>query len=136
MEFVYERRATSEDEGDDWLYVDPRTRTQHRVEIDVVPDKARRIRIQHLDRDMRGKAEWVPIARVKVPWRLREQYESTRAVWEAAEQHRPPTSHHDAALVLLDRYVDERVTELYWNGILQVQDIAELSAVTGISELI
>lgn len=134
---AYERRVTAKDEGTDWLYVDPASKSTHRVEIDVVPDKARRVRIQHLDRDMRGKAEWVPIARVKVPWGLREQYESTRARWKAAERHRPPTSHHDTALILLDRYVDERVAELLSSGvsgILEVHDLAELSAETGISE--
>ena len=79
MDFTptYERRVTAEDEGSDWLYVDPRNRSRHRVEIDVVPDRAQKIRIQHLDRDMRGRSEWVPIGRAKVPWELRDAYLAT-----------------------------------------------------------
>lgn len=83
MDFTptYERRVTAKDEGSDWLYVDPTDRSRHRVKIDVVPDRAQKIRIQHLDRDMRGRSEWVPIGRAKVPWELRDAYEATEEMW-------------------------------------------------------
>lgn len=135
MEFLYERRVTSEDEGTDWLYVDPVKKTSHRVEIDAVPDRAHRIRVQHLDRDMGGKAEWVPIARAKVPWALREDYEATLRMWGAAEKHCPPSSQGDVALMLLDTYLDPSVAEIYYTGvegILVIPDVAELAQITGI----
>lgn len=135
MDFVptYERRVTASDEGSDWLYVDPKQRTHHRVEIDVVPDRAQKIRIQHLDRDMRGKSEWVPVARAKVPWELREAYLSTVAMWDAASQHRPPTAHSDVAIHVLGTYLNERVAEIYGNGatgVLEIRDIAALARIT------
>ncbi|WP_091226831.1 hypothetical protein [Microbacterium sp. 3J1] len=126
---VHERRVTSADEGTDWLYVDPKDGSQHRVEIDVVPDKAHKIRVQHLDRDMRGKSEWVPIGRAKVPWELRDAYQATVDLWRAAEQHRPPTSHGEAAVLLFDSLVHPGVAEIYYNGaagILVVRNVDEL----------
>lgn len=139
MEFkpTYERRVTAADEGTDWLYIDPANHARHQVEIDSVPDKAHKIRIQHLDRHMRGKSEWVPVARAKVPWALREAYEATLSMWRAAEQHRPPSGHRDVALLLLDTYLNQSVAEIYYTGvegILVVHDVAELATVTGISQ--
>lgn len=139
MEFTpsYERRVTAADEGTVWLYVDPSSHARHRVEIDSVPDKAHRIRIQHLDRDMGGKAEWVPIRRAKVPWQLREDYEATVGLWRAAEQHRPPSGHRDVALLLIDTYLDANVAEIYYagvEGILVIYDLAELASISGLSE--
>lgn len=139
MEFTptYERRVTAGDEGTDWLYIDPANHARHRVEIGVVPDKAHKIRVQHLDRDMRGKAEWVPIARAKVPWLLREDYEATLAVWAAAERHSPPSGRRDVALLLTAAYLDVSVADIYYNGvagILVVYDVAELARLTKLSE--
>lgn len=139
MDFVptYERRVTASDEGSDWLYIDPKQRAHRRVEIDVVPDKAQKIRIQHLDRDMRGKSEWVPVARAKVPWELREAYLSTMAMWEMASQHHPPTAHSDMAIQMVGTYLDDSVAEIYGNGaagILEIRDIATLSRITKMPE--
>lgn len=137
MALTYERRVTPEDEGTDWLYVDPTRRSSHRVEIDVVPEKAHRIRIQHLDRDMRGKSEWVPIARAKVPWELRDDYLATMETWRRAEQHRPPSGHRDVAVILLETYLHPSVAEIYYTGvegILIVRDLNELARLTEIPE--
>lgn len=137
MGLTYERRVTPEDEHTDWLYVDPTTKSSHRVEIDVVPEKAQRIRIQHLDRDMRGKLEWVPIARAKVPWELRDDYERMLETWRRAEQHRPPTGHREAAVLLLERYLHPSVAEIYYTGVegvLIVRDVSELARLTELPE--
>lgn len=137
MALTYERRVTPEDEGTDWLYVDPATKSAHRVEIDVVPDKAQRIRIQHLDRDMRGKTEWVPIARAKVPWDLRDDYQRMLESWRKAEQHRPPTGHREAAVLLFETYLHPSVAEIYYTGVegvLVIRDVSELARLTELPE--
>lgn len=135
MEHVHERRVTSADEGSEWVYVDPQSKKTRRVEIDVVPDKAHRIRIQHLDRDMGGRSEWVPIGRAKVPWALREQYEAAAAEWRAAESHRPSNAKFEIALLLLDTYLPAEVAEMHGNGssgILVIRDPARLSRITAL----
>ncbi|GEC76442.1 hypothetical protein GCM10010213_25700 [Microbacterium maritypicum] len=135
MTLTYERKVTADDEGTEWLYVDPVSKSSHRVDIDVVPEKAHRIRVQHLDRDMRGKSEWVPIRRAKVPWALREEYEKSVALWRAAEVHRPSTAYFEIALLLLDTYLQPEVAEMYGNGatgILVIRDRARLSRITRI----
>lgn len=137
MGLTYERRVTPEDEHTDWLYVDPTRKSSHRVEIDVVPEKAHRIRIQHLDRDMRGKSEWVPIARAKVPWELRHEYQRMLEAWHRAEQHRPPSGHRDVAVLLLETYLDPSVAEIYYTGVegvLVIRDVGELARSTELSE--
>lgn len=137
MTLTYERRVTPEDEGTDWLYVDPTRKSSHRVEIDVVPEKAHRIRIQHLDRDMRGKSEWVPIARAKVPWDLRDEYQRMLETWRRAERHRPPTGHREAAVLLFETYLHPSVAEIYYTGVegvLVVRDISELARLTELAE--
>ncbi len=137
MTLTYERRVTPEDEGSDWLYVDPTRKSFHRVEIDVVPEKAHRIRIQHLDRDMRGKSEWVPIARAKVPWELRDDYQRMLETWRRAEQHRPPTGHREAAVLLFETYLDPSVAEIYYTGVegvLVIRDVSELTRLTELRE--
>lgn len=137
MALTYERRVTPEDEGTDWLYVDPTRKSSHRVEIGVVPEKAHRIRIQHLDRDMRGKSEWVPIARAKVPWELRDDYRATLETWGRAEQHRPPTGHREAAVLLLETYLHPSVAEIYYTGVegvLVIRDVSELARLTELAE--
>jgi hypothetical protein len=86
---------------------------------------------------MRGKTEWVPIARAKVPWALEREYEATLAVWAAAERHSPPSGHRDVASLLLDAYLNPSVAEIYYNGaagILVVYDVAELARLTKLSE--
>lgn len=135
MALTYERRVTLEDEGTDWLYIDPATKSSHRVEIDVVPEKAHRIRIQHLDRDMRGKSEWVPIARAKVPWELRDEYQRMLETWRRAEQHRPPAGHREVALLLLETYLHPSVAELYYTGVEGVLIVRDVSALARLTEL-
>ncbi|WP_188756139.1 hypothetical protein [Microbacterium album] len=132
---TYERKPTPDDEGSDWLYRDPTTKRTHRVEIDVVPDQARKIRIQHLDRDMRGKSEWVPIGRAKVPWAVADDYLATVAMWARAERHRPGAAKSDLAARLLAVYVDERVAGIYYNGasgIIEIHDVPELARLCGL----
>ncbi|WP_261165747.1 hypothetical protein [Microbacterium sp. Marseille-Q6965] len=140
MDFTptYERKPTPEDEGTDWLYILPgKGRKQHRVEISVVPDKAHKIRIQHVDRDMGGKTEWVPIGRAKVPWALRDDYLATEECWDKLASHMPPTAQSDVAGVLISIYLNERVAKPVGNGgtgILEVHDAEALQRACGVTE--
>lgn len=134
---AHARTPAVSDEGTDWLYIVPGSKRLLRVEIVVVPDGARKVRIQHLERDQGGKTEWVPVGRLKVPWRLRERYMETAATWERAEKHAPSGPVRDIALQLFPEYVDEAVADIYYNGaggILEIFDLPALARISGMSE--
>jgi hypothetical protein len=130
-----ERKPTRADEDTDWLYRNPATKRTHRVEIDNVPDNARRIRTQHLDRDMSGVSEWVPIGRAKVPWDLADDYSQTVTMWDRAARHAPDAAKTDMTLLLLGTYIDESIAGLHYNGstgILEIHRIDELAKLCGL----
>ncbi|KXZ60818.1 hypothetical protein Mlaev_01069 [Microbacterium laevaniformans] len=123
-------------EGEDWLYWDVPARTWRRVVLLVVPSEApKRVRIQHLDPKKRGAAEWVPAARLRVPWAKREGYLASEDRWANAGRHAPSTPTTDAAMVVLAAHAPESLADLAGNGaagIMQVFDVDELSRLSGV----
>lgn len=84
---------------------------------------------------MRGKAEWVPVGRLRVPWAERESYLGLQYRWANAERHAPSTPATDAATVVLAAYSPDSLADLASNGsagILQVFDVDELSLMSGV----
>lgn len=75
MSATIRRRPSPTDEGQDWLYWEPRASAWRRVELTAVPSETpQRARVQHLDADRGARAEWVPSGRLHVPWQLRDEY--------------------------------------------------------------
>ncbi|WP_187662282.1 hypothetical protein [Microbacterium sp. Nx66] len=135
MEFVYERLPAPADEESDWLYWDPPRKRWHRVILLAVPESPTRVRIQHLDADMRGKAEWVPARRCKVPWRLRDAFDATQAAWTRLASHDPEAPYRRAAeFVTLELLEESTATPALRSAALEVADLDQLSAATGIAK--
>lgn len=76
---VYARKPAPENEGEEWLYFDTPQKQYHRVELLEVPPRAKRVRLQHLDREMGGATKWEPIGRFRCPWELRDAYFETES---------------------------------------------------------
>ncbi|MDT3331418.1 hypothetical protein Q9S78_12145 [Microbacterium sp. KSW-18] len=122
------------DEGSQWLYWDPKPRRWHRVELLTVPSpNAKRVRVQHIDRDMGGSAEWVPAARCKARWSDRDEYLSRAERWRLIEKLAPPTHVSDIAQAVIDMYVDDSVAEIRGAGVMVVRDLNRLEDSCGIS---
>ncbi|MFK4789846.1 hypothetical protein [Microbacterium sp. ZW T5_56] len=134
MSFVDARHPVPADEGSDWLYRDPKKDRWLRVELLIVTDGAHRVKIQHLDRDMKSAAEWVPIGRCKVPWKLREDYFATEEAWARCRSHQP----EDAAMteaaqsIFLDIVPgDVAFPDTAMAGVLEIYDPELLAEMTG-----
>lgn len=123
------RPLVTQDEGADWLYWDVGKRVFRRVVLLAVPsDAPKRVRVQHLDPEMKGRAEWVPAGRLQVPWDAREPYLAAVEMLNRLESHAPKTLVIDAVAYLLSDYVEPRVADLYWNGAGGVLAIKDLDA--------
>lgn len=132
---VYERKPVPADEGDDWLYYEPPTKKWYRVALLVVPEEAQRIRIQHLDSGMKGKAEWVPVKRLRVPWPLRERYHATNAAWDRLYGHDPEDAARDAADHVLMTLLDESIATMLLNSAaMEIHDLPALSRIVKVDE--
>lgn len=122
-------------EGEDWLYWEPATKTRRRVELLAVPsERARRVRVQHLDADMRAKAEWVPAGRLRVPWPLKDAYLERWDRWQKLHSYEMRGVERDAAWDILNRTVPSHVTDIHGGGgggILEIADVDELSHACG-----
>ena len=135
MEWVHERAPEPADEDSDWLYYDPPTSRWHRVLLLAVPESAARVRIQHLDADMKGKAEWVPVKRCRVPWQLSEAYHSTNDAWDRLHGHDPDEPHRLAAEHVVTQLLEPSAAEpALRSAALEISDVREVSRATGISE--
>ena len=132
---VMAKLATERDEGSEWLYWDPKARRWRRVELLTVPtDNSKRVRVQHLDREKAGAAEWVPASRCKARWSEREEYLAKIERWERVSESSPPTHIGDIGATLLDRYVNIEIAEFSTViGVLLVHDIARLGVLCGLT---
>ncbi|MFJ6550473.1 hypothetical protein [Microbacterium sp. NPDC091676] len=134
MELVYERLPAPADEESEWLYWDPPRKRWHRVILLTVPESPTRVRIQHLDADTRGKAEWVPARRCKVPWSLRDAFDATKAAWTRLASHDPEASYRRAAeFVTLELLEESIATPALRSAALEISNLDGLSAATGIA---
>ncbi|WDG17495.1 hypothetical protein [Microbacterium sp. Clip185] len=133
MDEQHNRRQTPgpSDEGSAWLYWSPKSQKWHRVELVVVPSlEPKNVRIQHLDQDQGGRAEWVPAGRLRVPWPYREAYLARESRWERLNRHRPDSDERDAAWSVLAAVVPCTVADLEGGGgrgVLEVHDVAALA---------
>lgn len=135
MEYVNERKPTPADEGSEWLYWDTPRKTWRHVLLVTVPERPQRVRVQHLDADMHGKAEWVTVGRCTVPWELREDYWATEEAWERLISHAPSLVEIDAADRVTLLVVPEQIAMMHLrkNGVLEIYDLAALASLAGIS---
>ncbi|GGD83245.1 hypothetical protein [Microbacterium murale] len=134
--FVYERKPVPAEEGDDWLYYEPPTKRWYRVALMVVPEDAQRVRVQHLDREMKGKAEWVPIGRCRVPWGLREEYFATNTRWDDLYSHAPEDdAFTEAAEIAITKVLSVSIAFPQHGGraTLEVFDLDGLADATGMT---
>lgn len=131
----FRRPLALDDEGTDWLYWDVPKRVYRRVVLLAVPSNApKRVRIQHLDPETRGSAEWVPAGRLEVPWEARTAYLNAVHVQHRLESHAPKTLVSDLAMSLLADYIDPAVADLFRNGaggVLEISDLRAFVAVLG-----
>lgn len=135
MELVYERLPAPADEGSEWLYWDPPRKRWHQVILLAVPKSPTRVRIQHLDADMRGKAEWVPARRCKVPWMLRDAFDATQAAWTRLASHDPEAPYRRAAeFVILELLEESTASPALRSAALEIASLDQLSAATGIAK--
>lgn len=123
------RPLVTQDEGKDWLYWDVGKRVFRRIVLLAVPsDAPKRVRVQHLDPEMKGGAEWVPAGRLAVPWDARDDYLAAVEMLNRLESHAPKTLVIDAASFLLPDYVKPEVADFHWNGAGGVLDVFDVSA--------
>ncbi|GLZ50335.1 hypothetical protein Acsp06_65200 [Actinomycetospora sp. NBRC 106375] len=120
--------------GERWGY---RSRAGEKlVEAEVVRLGAKRparVRVRFVDLDHEGREEWVPPARLKVPWGQVEEFMARDRRWEAARALSPrvldrPTD-GAASQVIDDTYVNETVRMAHRNadrGLLYVGDLDRL----------
>ncbi|MEW1706591.1 hypothetical protein AB0230_05035 [Microbacterium sp. NPDC089190] len=131
----HRRPLATQDEGADWLYRDVPKRVYRRVVLLVVPsDAPKRVRIQHLDPEMRGTAEWVPAARLEVPWEARGVYLVAVDALHRLQSHAPKTLVTDLASRLLPGYIHPGTADLYYNGaggVLEIFDVQTFRAEVG-----
>lgn len=124
--------------GDTWLYWDPRSRRHRRVEIvESLGSGAKKVRIQHLDPEMRSLREWVPIGRCRAPWDARSEFLAYDERWGRIMSHAPRTGVVDTASTVLDMVLPEEIAHLRGNGaggVLEALDLPDLSLRTGVSE--
>lgn len=129
------RPLVAQDEGADWLYWDVGKRVFRRVVLLAVPsDAPKRVRVQHLDPEMKGGAEWVPAGRLQVPWDAREDYFTALEMLNRLESHAPTTRVIDTASLLLPDYIQPEVADFHRNGaggVLEVIDVAAFVAILG-----
>ncbi len=132
----FRRSLAREDEGTDWLYRDVPKRLYRRVVLLVVPsDAPKRVRIQHLDPEMKGSAEWVPAGRLKVPDGLAAEYLASVAAVDRVAAHAPGTAITDLAETVLSKYLPRRVASMEFTslmGALSVVDLGALAELTGL----
>lgn len=123
------RPLVTQDEGTDWLYWDVGKRVFRRVVLLAVPsDAPKRVRVQHLDPEMKGGAEWVPAGRLEVPWDARDDYLAAVEMVNRLESHAPKTLVIDAAMYLLPEHVNPEVADFYRNGAGGVLEITDLDS--------
>lgn len=123
------RPISTQDEGTDWLYRDVAKRRYRRVALLAVPsDAPKRVRVQHLDPEMRGAAEWVPAGRLEVPWETKEAYLAAVDALQRLESHAPKSLVTDLVSRVLPDYIDPRTAGLLSNGAGGVLEILEVVA--------
>lgn len=131
---VPEQYPTQADISREWLWWHVEKQRWRRVELLEVPaGKARRVKIQHLDDDMEGRAAWSPLGRCRVPWAHRTGYIDS---WErfARAVSRPfDRDTRDAAAQILQELVPGDLAFLGFKpgGTVEVSDPAGLSSMTG-----
>lgn len=88
------------------------------------------------DLSLEGREEWVPPARLQVPWPDVDTYRAEEARWDAVLDLSPrgDTGESDAAHKVFELLVPEDVADLNWRGhYLAVKDMQRLSSLSEMS---
>jgi hypothetical protein len=124
--------------GEAWAY---RARQADRlVEVVVMKIGSRRpirVLVQFVDPSFEGLEEWVPPARLKVPWVEVEAFEAKERRWAAVlapfrEDDEPEA---DAAGIVFERLIPEgvaRVWDYHADGVVAIDDVAGLAQLLGL----
>jgi hypothetical protein len=95
--------------------------------------KPQRILVRFLDDEFEGLQDWVPPARLKVPWGGVDEYLARERRWELVSQASTDASDAEelAASIVFDLLVSEDLARLGWNttrGIIRVHDVSGLAS--------
>lgn len=119
--------------GELWAY---RARQQDPlVQVAVVRlgvKKPQRILLRFVDDEFEGLQDWVPPARLKVPWSGVDEYVARERRWDAVSRASTDASDAEelAASIIFDLLVPEDLAGLGWNatrGIIRIHDVAGLA---------
>jgi hypothetical protein len=127
--------------GEAWAY---RARQADRlVEVVVMKIGSRRpirVLVQFVDPSFEGLEEWVPPARLKVPWVEVEAFEAKERRWAAvlAPFRGDDEPEADAAGIVFERLIPEgvaRVWDYHADGVVAIDDVAGLAQLLGLDPI-
>ncbi len=120
--------------GELWTY---RARGQDPlVQVAVVRlgvKKPQRVLVRFVDDEFEGRQDWVPPARLKVPWSGVEEYAAKERRWDEVVRPAADVSFTEelAASTVFDLLIPEDMAELGWNakrGTVLIHDVARLAS--------
>ncbi len=121
--------------GEPWAYrarhVDPLVQV---VVVRLGVKTPRRVLVRFVDEEFEGLQDWVPPARLKVPWAGVEEFAARERRWDAVVAGAPPDRdgpEESAADAVFDLLIAPELAVLGWNatrGVIRVHDVAGLAA--------
>jgi hypothetical protein len=124
--------------GEFWAY---RVRQQDLlVQVAVVRfgvKKPQRILVRFVDDEFEGRQDWVPPARLKVPWSGVDEYLARERRWDEVSRASIDASNADelAASIVFDLLIPDDLADLGWNSTRGIVKIHDVSGLAGLLEV-
>jgi hypothetical protein len=128
--------------GERWAHrAAPHTGPVSEVEVlKVGTQRPLRVKVRFVEEEAEGREEWVAPARLRVPWKQRDQWLAGKERWAQLTQDGPEQECAEflAASTVFEEYPLEGIVSMGWNlrerGVLYVHDVPALAALLDVPE--
>ena len=119
--------------GESWAYRVRRQDTLVQVVVVRLGVKTpQRVLVRFVDDEFEGRQDWVPPARLKVPWSGVDEYKARERRWGLVSRasNDPSSAEELAASIVFDLLIPDALADLGWNatrGIVKIHNVSGLA---------